>query len=412
MSRWKRFLQLSRDNLHVAVISCGETGIAIGKGLIRELKKHSVNIDSFGITTEFKDKEEMKDFNRTFRIPGSKYGFAKRIDDAKQAINPHKEEIAEHLRKLLGKNFEGLLLVTTGSGATGLSSTLVVLELLDDQFQLKPPVLTLLPEVFENSRVQYNSAEFLFEVAFKKKARRNPIIVLDNKPNIDELDLPFSEVAAKRIKTIPIALADLLVASYEDSVNEEFDASVADLFDAMHTPGVSVFVAEELGKEYGNVESARIKDVISDSIISSTSLARTVVFDARGAFVSVFNVNEADGSISLQTEFEARQLLREFSHANPHIKFVDRKGEPPRVRAVIAGLPIPTRIIQIMKIAKDSRKRIMVEENRKTFESIELDLEAVENRENDISEFFYTDRNINLDNVGLIKPKTKTDSPK
>ena len=269
MSRWKKFLHISKESLEVAIISCGDTGMEIGIGIIKNLQVHDVKVKSLLITTELVDEKSQKNFELTVSIPGSKDGYAKRLDVATKDIKNSSDEIKEKLEKLLGKSFEGLLFVATGSGGTGLGATTVVLEILAKEFNLKPPVITLLPEVFENSRVQYNAAEFIYQIAFKKRAPKNPIIILDNKPRIRELDLPFSEVSKKRLEIIPTALADLLIASFKDSITEEFDANVSDLFDVIHSQGISVFVSETIGGESGDLDNLRIEDVISESVIDT-----------------------------------------------------------------------------------------------------------------------------------------------
>ncbi|MHA2274498.1 MAG: hypothetical protein ACXAC2_01925 [Candidatus Kariarchaeaceae archaeon] len=388
MSRWKKFLHISQESLEVALISCGDTGMEIGLGIVKELKVHKVKVKSLLVTTELIDEKVKDHFNSILSIPGSKDGYAKRLDVALKAAKDTKEEINLELNKLLGKNFDGLLFVLSGSGGTGLGTTTVVLDLLTEEFDLKPPVITLLPEIFENSRVQYNAAEFIYQVGYKKRARRNPIIILDNKPRIRELDRPFSEVARTRLDIIPTALADLLVASFENTITEEFDASASDLFEVIHTPGVSVFVAEEIGDETGNIDNLRIEDVISDSVIDTTSLNKDAVFDADKAFISIFNIEQLGGKLDFATRFETQKLFKEFRNTRPHVKFVSIDKSNPKLRAIIAGLPLPTRILQIMRIARDSRKRIIVEESMLDYTEFQLDENEIFSLEDELNEIF------------------------
>ncbi|OLS29071.1 MAG: Tubulin-like protein CetZ [Candidatus Heimdallarchaeota archaeon LC_2] len=388
MSRWKKFLHISKESLEVAIISCGDTGMEIGIGIIKNLQVHDVKVKSLLITTELVDEKSQKNFELTVSIPGSKDGYAKRLDVATKDIKNSSDEIKEKLEKLLGKSFEGLLFVATGSGGTGLGATTVVLEILAKEFNLKPPVITLLPEVFENSRVQYNAAEFIYQIAFKKRAPKNPIIILDNKPRIRELDLPFSEVSKKRLEIIPTALADLLIASFKDSITEEFDANVSDLFDVIHSQGISVFVSETIGGESGDLDNLRIEDVISESVIDTTSLNKDAVFEAERAFISIFNLEQPGGKLDFATRFETNKLFKEFRNTRPHVKFVSDETGEAKLRAIIAGLPLPTRILQIMRIARDSRKRIIVEENMLDYTEIRIDEDEIFQLEDSLQAVF------------------------
>jgi hypothetical protein len=277
------------------------------------------------------------------------------------------------------------MLITTGAGATGLGSALVVVDILFKHYKRTPPVLTLLPEAFENSRVQYNISLFLYRVSFSDTSYGNSIILLDNKPSIAEMDTPMAEVARNRIETIPVALADLLYASFAQSLSPEFDANTEDLFEVIHTPGVSVIVSEELGTGQSTADSSRIEDVISDNVIATTALTKEGVFGAKNAFISLFNISQSEQKLSLQTEFEARKLYREFRDTHPFVKILAQddniRGDNPKLRAIVAGLPLPTRILQIMRLARESRKRIIVKEKMLANEVIPLDVEKVEDLE-------------------------------
>ncbi len=150
MSRWKKFLSINRESLEVAIIACGDTGQEIGLGLIKELKNYKVKVKSLAVTTESHDAGYLKLFNQILVIPGSSDGFAKRLDVAIKAMKGTETELISEINKLIGRSFEGLLFVASGSGGTGLGSTTVVLDVLSSEFDLKPPVITLLPDVFEN----------------------------------------------------------------------------------------------------------------------------------------------------------------------------------------------------------------------------------------------------------------------
>ncbi len=388
---WRKIVR--KSDVKISLISCGDIGQQIGIGIISTLKNYGVDSKSMTITSEVKESSLSKLFDVSVCINDERDGFAKKIDDSLVAANEAKEQITEAIKKIIPKGEEGLLLVTTGPGATGLGGALVALDILYNEYNNIPPILTVLPEVFENSRVQYNAAKFLYEVAFKTENRGNALILLDNKPALSEMDVPFSKLSKQRLETIPIAIGDLLMAAFEESISQEFDASVSDLFEVMHTPGVSVFVSEDLGGEESSFDSSRIEDVISDSVIDTTSLTKDKVFEARNAFVAIFNVGgQTEDKLSFQTEFETRKLFREFTETNPFVKFVTVDDETdqiqPKLRAIIAGLPIPTRIIQIMQIARDSRKRILLEEESLDNEIFSLDLAKVKRLENKLGKLF------------------------
>lgn len=195
-------------------------------------------------------------------------------------------------------------------------------------------------------------------------------------------------MARTRLDIIPTALADLLVASFEKTIIEEFDATVSDLFEVIHTPGISVFVAEEIGDESGSIDNLRIEDVISDSVTDTTGLRKDAVFDADKAFISIFNIEQLGGKLDFATRFETQKLFKEFRNTRPHVKFVSIDKENPKLRAIIAGLPLPTRILQIMRIARDSRKRIIVEESKLDYTDFKLDENEIFNLEDTLSEIF------------------------
>ncbi|MHA2091346.1 MAG: hypothetical protein ACW98K_10840, partial [Candidatus Kariarchaeaceae archaeon] len=355
--------------------------------------EYGVSSKSLAVTSEFEEHAKGKLFDERISIDDQHDGFAKKIDESLAAALNRKEIITNAIKKILPREDEGLLLVTTGPGATGLGSTLVILEILFEEFNRIPPILTLLPEVFENSRVQFNAAKFLYEVAFKTGSRGNALILLDNKPALSEMSIPFSKLSRERLETIPNAIADLLVAAFETSISPEFDANVSDLFEVMHTPGVAVFVSEQLGAGDEGVDSSRIQDVISDSVIDTTSLSKDKVYEARNAFVAIFNISHAGEKLSFQTEFETRKLYQEFRETNPFVKFVqpnvdDPNLQEPKLRAIIAGLPVPTRIIQIMQIARDSRKRVLLDEKLLALESLELGIETIEKLEDELGSYF------------------------
>jgi len=366
-----------RHKLEITIISCGDAGQDIGAEIIDTLKERGAAVKSLAISSNLVPHSQAKKFQNRINIGDNQDGFAKKLEDAIEVMNTKRDVLRKEIKSVLSSEQEGLLLITTGAGATGLGGTIVVLDILYKEFKRIPPVLTVLPESFENSRVQYNTAMFLYDIIFKSTARGNAVILLDNNPTVKEYQLPFSQVSRKRIETIPIAIADLLYASFEPSISDEFTAEVTDLLESLHTPGISVFVAEDLSNDSGE-DSSRIQDVLSDSVIEMTSLPRDEIFTAKNAFITIFNIEKSEDKLSLQTEFEARKLFREFHENRPYVKFVNEDNNAMiKLRAVIAGLPLPTRIIQIMKIARDSRKKVISDEYSLSNEIINLDVERI-----------------------------------
>lgn len=387
---WRRIKIFDKNNLKVSIISCGDTGEKIGTGIIRELKQRGTSIRSLLITSGEIRKDQKKVFSDVISIDPNIDGFAKNLDKAMDAANGKTEVFLNKLKNVIPATQEELFLITTGLGATGVSGTLTILDLLYKEFKMIPPVLTILPEVFENSRVQYIAAMFLYELLYKPNARRNPVLLLDNKPSITEMDEPFSDVAEKRINTIPLAIADLLHGSFVETVTPEFDANVVDLYHVFHTQGISAFVVEDLESESG-ASAARLSDVIADSVVANTSLSKDKIFESKASFILVTDIDPNMEKLSFQTDFEARKLIKDFTTARPFIKFIEDDGDErqiPKVYAIIAGLPLPPRILQIMKIARDARKEVIIEEDNLMKETYEFNMNLIEEKEAELKAIF------------------------
>ncbi|MHA2502750.1 MAG: hypothetical protein ACXAE3_07775 [Candidatus Kariarchaeaceae archaeon] len=374
-----------RHKLEITLICSGDTGKEIGAKMIESLKEHGAIVKSMAITSELETHHSSEGFDLKVSIDDTHDGFAKQLDLGIAAANEHRDSIDEAIQKILPEDKDGLLLLVTGAGATGLGATMVAAELLFSKYRKLPPIVTLLPESFESSRVQYNISQFLYNIAFRRDNRGNAVLLLDNKPSFKEMELPFSTVTRTRLDTIPVAFADLLFASFEKAMTEEFDATVKDLFDVIHTPGIAVFVSEDLASDESEVDSSRISDVISESVISTTSLSTEQVFDAKNAFIAMFNIDTETEQLSFQTEFEAKKLKRSFSGNPPFIKIVvpDKRnhGSTPKLRGIVAGLPLPNRILQIMRMAREARKRIIIKEHAMMKEVIPFDIDYVNSLE-------------------------------
>ena len=378
-----------KTKFEVAVIAAGDTGSEIGLGIISNLKERGADVSSLLVTTGTYDSKS-KGFKEVFIIDEMRDGFSKQLDECLAVLETKKEALRDKIDKVISNNKNKLLFVTTGAGATGLGGTLMILDILYTDHKIIPPVFTLLPEVFENSRVQYNIATFLYQLVYKEDARGNSVIVLDNKPSLEELSEPFQELSANRVEIIPSAIGDLLYASFQETIAPDFDASVSDLIEVIHTPGISVFVVEPLVSDEGEA-STRLESILADSVINTTSLSHESVFEAKAAYITISDIDPNEEKLSFQTEFEARKLSKEFQNNSPFIKFVkseDDGEQVPMIHAIVAGLPRPPRIIQIMQIARDSRKNVMIDEYSLSKEVVSINLKRIENLEKELDNLY------------------------
>lgn len=378
-----------KSKFEVAVIAAGDTGREIGRGIISNLEERSADVSSLLVSTGTIDKKS-SGFKEVFIIDKNRDGFSKQLDVCLEVLETKRDELRKVIDKVISQNKNKLLFVTTGAGATGLGSTMIILDILYKDYKMIPPILTVLPEVFENSRVQFNMATFLYQMVYKDDARGNSIIILDNKPSLRELDKPFQELSKNRVEIIPNAIGDLLYASFLKTIAPDFDASVSDLLEVIHTPGISVFVAETLVSEEGE-DITRLETILADSVINNTSLSKDAVFEAKAAFITISDVDPDEEKLSFQTEFEARKLYKEFQNNRPYVKFVKSEAEGrqvPMIHAIVAGLPSPARIIQIMQIARDSRKKVIMDEYQLSKETVSLDVKKIEDLEKELHELF------------------------
>lgn len=378
-----------KSKFEVAVIAAGDTGREIGRGIISNLEERSADVSSLLVSTGTIDKKS-SGFKEVFIIDKNRDGFSKQLDVCLEVLETKRDELRKVIDKVISQNKNKLLFVTTGAGATGLGSTMIILDILYKDYKMIPPILTVLPEVFENSRVQFNMATFLYQMVYKDDARGNSIIILDNKPSLRELDKPFQELSKNRVEIIPNAIGDLLYASFLKTIAPDFDASVSDLLEVIHTPGISVFVAETLVSEEGE-DITRLETILADSVINNTSLSKDAVFEAKAAFITISDVDPDEEKLSFQTEFEARKLYKEFQNNRPYVKFVNSEAEErqvPMIHAIVAGLPSPARIIQIMQIARDSRKKVIMDEYQLSKETVSLDVKKIEDLEKELHELF------------------------
>ena len=380
-----------QHRLEVSIISCGDTGQEIGGKISKTLRDHGAIVKAMTVTSSLEKDHDDDGFDSHVWIDEKNDGFAKILKDGINAANENIEMIDESVKKIIPEDIKGLLIITTGAGATGLGCSLIIAKLLYEKYNRSPPILTLLPESFENSRVQYNISLFMHEIVFKEENYGNPILLLDNKPNLKEYDKPFSHVARSRLNVIPTAFADLLYASYEEFVTEEFSSDANDLYDVMHTPGISVFISENLSDKGNQIKASRFSDVIAESVMSTTALSEEQVFDAKNSYFGLFNVEDSNESLSFQIEFEARKLFRAFREVNPFIKIVKTNeiyGSEAKLRGIVSGLPLPNRALQIMRIARKSRKDMIIKEYQLSKEKIDINIAKLEEMEDELKSYF------------------------
>ena len=380
-----------QHRLEVSIISCGDTGQEIGGKISKTLRHHGAIVKAMTVTSSLEKDHDDDGFDKHVWIDEKNDGFTKILKDGIKAANDNIEMIDEAVKKIIPEDIKGLLIITTGAGATGLGCSLIIAKLLYEKYNRSPPILTLLPESFENSRVQYNISLFMHEIVFKEENYGNPILLLDNKPNLKEYDKPFSYVARSRLNIIPTAFADLLYASYEEFVSEEFSSGADDLYEVMHTPGISVFISENLSDKGTQIKASRFSDVIAESVMSTTALSEEQVFDAKNAYFGLFNVEDSNESLSFQIEFEARKLFRAFREVNPFIKIVKSNeiyGKEAKLRGIVSGLPLPNRALQIMRIARKSRKEMIIKEYQLSKEQINVNISKLEKMEDELKSYF------------------------
>jgi hypothetical protein len=378
-------LPFLKPTFEITIIACGDTGQEIGAEILRTLEEfgkkahHSLAINS-GKRAHGTDKL----YKEKLSISEESEGFARNLDKAIKSAAKFEKQLSDILKRAIPKE-NGITLICTGAGGTGIAATLLAVKTIKKQFKLTPPILTLIPEVFENSRTQYNIAEFIYQVVYSKNALGNPVILLDNKPTQLENNKPFEVVARKRIEKVPIGIANLLLSTFLKPSYQEFDAGFRDLMEVMNSSGIGVLVCEELGDEDGNLVSTRFIDILGDAVEHTTKLPKEKVFQARKVFCSIIDVDME----TFQFNLEANKFITSFSSNSPYLIFVDSQAEDkkvtrPTLNALITGLPLPPRIIQLFQIARDSRKNVLIREHELQREIIDLKLDDVMKLEDDL----------------------------
>ena len=368
--------------LEATIIATGDTAVAVGTELIKGFKSYEVKLRSLAVLTGPKKKPKSKTFDELFYLSDNLMGYARDYDKARIAVKERREQLIKVLRGLVKKKVDLFVILAT-SGGTSSASAIEIAKLLKEEFGVVPTIFYLIPSLTENSRSLYNAAMFLDEALYNKRiGLRLPVILTDNKPFSYEGNREFVKVKTKKEALIPSALLDLLASSILEPQSIEFDAKLLDLLATIKRPGLSVFVSRELGQTEEGKSISRISDLLLDDVKQITQLAKEDIFEAKSMYISVFDLD-----LDFQALFEARKLISSYKATKPSLKYVKSTEEPkPRFRAVIADLPIPPRIIKLMQMARDNRKRIILKERELQEEQDKLDIETVHSLEDQLHE--------------------------
>lgn len=376
----------SSKKLEVSIIACGDTGQAIGVEIMAVLGNLGKKLTkTLAINSGRKEHKKTQYFSSFLSIADDHEGFARDLDAAQQFAELKRQDIQSAISKIMPSK-EGILLILTGAGATGTACALLAIDIVKSEFNRTPPIMTLLPEEFESSRVQYNAAQLFYRVRFADDAYGNPIILLDNRVSYKEFTMPFSTVANKRITQIPNAIANMFYAAFAAPINDEYNASFADLYDVLHTNGISVVVSEILSDDSGEMLNTRFVDIVTDSVMTYTSLSRERILQSRKTFCAVLNAKMKQ----FQFKIEANKFLTSFER-KPNLVFIDTGDEQKiaSLSAIVSGLPLPPRIVQILKTARDSRKRIIYEESRE-YDTAVFDIDSIVQQEEALENYVFT----------------------
>ena len=375
-------MRVRESNIKIKIIACGDTGQAIGEEVIKVLEALGINIEKSLLINSGVSINENGVFNEQVTLTETNEGFARDLEEANRVIKKSEEKLETALSSLVQEEKE-LLLVFTGSGGTGISSTLFTLRFLSDEFNLHPPVFTLLPNIHENSRTQFNSAQFLYEVVLSKNSIGNSVILLDNKPTPSELKASVEEVASSRILKIPQAISQLIHSSYSKSSYDAGNAVYADLDEVLHLKGIGVLVTDILEKSNSEIHT-RFEDILIDNVIDNTGLLKEDVYKSRKIYCALNDIS----TTGVQFAVEIRKLVAAFNEKNELYLKIYNSAEKKTIslNAIVKGIPLPPRVVQILKIARDARKDIIFKENCLQTEKFSLDMNKVYELENLVEE--------------------------
>ncbi len=373
---------LGRIELEVSITAIGDFAGNVGERLINQLKPFDVKIHSLLIASNKPTKTQEKAFNRVFTYP---MPFEKTIASRKKLLPEIKTEEVSALEKDLQKTVKNdsrfhFFIISSDGFSTAFASK--VLEMLFQQHGITPIIFYILPDLNAPSIELLNTSEFIYEIFYKPNPLRLPLILIDLKPASDEEEMTASSFFSKKQDELSIAVRDLVVSSFLSPQVEEFNATIDDLSDVLRLKGLSMLVSKELGEINESQKAIRVNDLIVDAVAKSMMLKREDVYRSKQAYIAWFNVE-----LDFQTNFEAKKLVTSFETIRPHLKFVKNEELGIRaVRAIIAGLPTPPRIIRTMQLARDLRKSIMTREGTLydpypnfDFERIQEETQSLEN---------------------------------
>ncbi len=382
--------KLFKKQLHISIIAAGDIGQEIGAELILTLKAGGIEqIHSLALNSGRRSHHTDKIFDRIFSVADDIEGYARRLDDALADVAKWEQKIRPVLQKMIPKQ-PGLMLLITGGGATGVASILTVAKILKEVHRQTPPILAILPDRFENSRVHHNMATFIYRIVYSNDPIGNNLILIDNAPVLHEYDLPFEQTAKQKIDFVNRAITNLIISTNYDSYREDYEADFDDLYDVLHTPGVSFLVYAQFDQIGRGQERANLRyiDILVDEIVGRSSLNREDVFNARNTYCAILRKNYDN----IDFTYEAPRFFQSFQKA-PFLKFIKTGKElenelgvaQPSLNAVVSGVPVNPRLIEVFKTAQESRKKVIIDESNLSDIFLELDIDTVQKLEDELN---------------------------
>lgn len=383
--------RLFKKQVNVSIVAAGDIGQSMGAKLIETLKAGGIdNIRSLALNSGKRDHESDQIFDQVFSISDEIEGFARNLDAAMENVENWRDIVVPMLGKMIPKN-PGIMFLVAGAGATGVSSILTVAEILKNEFKYNPPILFVFPDRFENSRVHYNMAQFLYKTVFSEDPLGNNVIIVDNDPILDEGDWPFEKLAKTKIDYVNRGIANLLISAFHEPVRENYDADFEDLHETLYNPGLSFLVFssfEDLIRE-GGEGNLRYIDILADQIVGRTAMTREEVLESRKVYTAIMRRSYE----TIDFSYEAPRFLQSFENS-PFLKFIQTGEElrndlgvaEPSLSAVVSGVDVYPRLIQAFKIARDSRKAEILAELDLKDETVEIDLDKIATIEDKVEE--------------------------
>ncbi len=378
---------LFSKNIDVSIIACGDIGEKVGEKMIHTIQEGGeINVKSLAINSKHSNSGR-EVYSRRIQITKNQAGFARNLSMAYEAALENAEEIERELSKLFGKK-EGITLIITGGGGTGTASTLLVSQILKTKFNKIPPILVVLPMEFESSRVYFNISTLIFELSGSDTATRNNLILIHNDPPSEINTLPFSETVDYNLDSTVIGLTNLFVSGFQEAVRPDFEAGYQDLLEVLFTPGISVITYKELKESISGETNFRYKDMVVESVIEQTNLPEELILKSKKVFCSIFK----EGFKNIDYSYEATRFRDSFLE-KPFLKYIklDSVKEyktigKPSLNAILAGLPFSPKVMEIMQIARDVRKKVILKEEQIKNTVLDFNLERTERLQQDLEQ--------------------------